>query len=456
MKRLPLILPLAVVAALGAWALKAHRVAPARAAPGMVSAVSPFSGEPISAPPVERPPYDPALTYKMVAFCQSRVRMNPQNGAIEWAQLAGAYLQRCRETGDIADAQRGEQAARRSLAIRSINNAPARDALANSLFTQHRFAQAEALARVTTAKYEDDPNARLGYAGAALERGNYAVAASVLQHPVVAGQTKPDPSIEAVQGRLLDIDGQPAAALRLLQRAQADAESNLDMPRENVAWFHMRVGDELARMGRADSAARSYGEAMALYPHDYKTMTGLARLAAGRGDWAGTIRWGQKAAEVVPTPEVVSLVGDAYAATGNRKEADRQYRLIEAIGTISRAQNTVFDRYRAMFDANHDRNLPEALALARREMTVRRDVYAYDTLAWALYKNCMLPQAAAAMKQAMARDTQDSLLFYHAGTIAAAQGDRAQSQADFAHASALDPYFHPSAPAALQHPYGGF
>ena len=414
------------------------------------------AASPPSSPPVERPPYDPALTYKNVAFYQKCVQRNPQNGAIEWGQLSNAYLQRCRETGDIADAQRAERAARRSLAIRSNNNAPARDALARSLFVQHQFVQAETLARVTSAKYQDDPVALMGYADAALERGDYGTAQRALLHPIVAGENKTDPSVQAVQARLLDVNGQPALALQALERARDAADGNLDMPRENVAWFHMRVGDEQARLGRADDAEMSYREALTLYPHDYKTMTGLARLAAGRQDWAGTISWGQKAAQVVPTPEVLALLGDAYAASGNPKEAERQYRLIEAIGTISRAQSMVYDRYRARFDADHDRHLPEALALAKREMGVRQDVYAYDTLAWASYKNGLLPQAQAAMKQALSHGTQDALLYYHAGTIAAAAGQHTQAEADFAHAAALDPYFHPNAPAVTQHPYGGF
>ena len=438
------VVPLALSLGLGiaVWNLRTHRTAALATVP--------------PAPSFERPPYDPNLTYKMVTFYQSCVRRNPQNGAIEWGQLAGAYLQRCRETGDIADALRAQQAAQRSIVIRSNNNAPAWDQLARSYFVQHQFIKAESLARVTSAKYQDDPQALMGYAEAALERGDYATTESALQHPIVAGETKADPSVQAVQARLFDINGQPALALSLLQRAQAEADANFDMPRENVAWFHMRVGDELARMGRVDAAAQSYQEALVLYPHDYKTMTGLARLAAGRQDWPETIRWGMKAEQIVPAPEAIALVGDAYAASGNQKEAESQYRLLEAIGTISRAQSMVYDRYRARFDADHGRHLAEALTLAKREMNVRQDVYAYDTLAWAEFKNGQLPQAGAAMKQALAHHTQDALLFYHAGTIAKAQGDHMASDADFARASALDPYFHPSAPAVQQHPYGGF
>ena len=97
---------------------------------------------------------------------------------------------------------------------------PAGDALARSLFVQHQFVQAETLARVTSAKYQDDPVALMGYADAALERGDYETTERALEHPVVAGEEKADPSVQAVQARLLDINGQPALALQPLERAR--------------------------------------------------------------------------------------------------------------------------------------------------------------------------------------------------------------------------------------------
>ncbi|MDQ2688298.1 MAG: tetratricopeptide repeat protein, partial [Armatimonadota bacterium] len=332
-------------------------------------------------------------------------------------------------------------------------NQSAFNQLGLSLFTQHRFAEAQVIAAKQAALYPDNAQAWLLYSETALERGDYEVAQRALEKQPDAAKS---PSVQAVQARLLDINGHPQPALKMLQQAQAEADVNPDMPRENVAWFHMRVGDELARMGRIDDAQHSYQEALALFPRDYKTLTGLTRLAAGRQDWPATISWGKKAMAIVPAPEAVVLVGDAYAAQGNTKDAEDQYRLIEAMGTLARAQRQVYDRYRSRFDSDHGRHLGEALALAQSELKVRQDIYAYDTLAWAYYKNGMFAQGGAAMKKALAHNTQDSLLFYHAGRIAAAQGDQAQAQADLAHAAALDPFFHPDAPVVTQHPYGGF
>ena len=52
-----------------------------------------------------------------------------------------------------------------------------------------------------------------------------------------------------------------------------------------------------------------------------------------------------------------------------------------------RAQPGSLQPQLATFYLDHDTKLDVALALARRELDVRRDVYAQDLLAWALYKN---------------------------------------------------------------------
>lgn len=429
MKRFLLFVPLAVVG-LVACLWVAHRAASRSAAP-----------------PIYRAPYDPALASKTVAWYQKRVQRNPQNGAIENAQLAGAYLARARETGDPADMKRAERAARRSLAIRSRNNAPARDQLALALFNQHQFAKAQAMAADTLTRYPDDEQALLSYAEASLERGDYDAVQRAIQRQVAQGQSLgvPNPSAQALQARFLEINGQPEAALKLLRQAQAEADANVDMSRPPVAWFHMRVGDVLAHMGRADEAQSAYEDALKIFPQDYKTMTGLARLAAGRQDWPNTIAWGQKAAEVLPNPEALALVGDAYAASGDAPESQRQYAMVDAFSDPS--QGILYDRQRALFCADHGRNLDEALARARADLSVRHDIYAYDTLAWTSYKKGLLPEADAAMKKALSRNTQDALLFYHAGMIANARGDRAQAKALLTRALAVNPYFHPLGPA---------
>src|SRR5262249_20122791 len=91
--------------------------------------------------------------------------------------------------------------------------------------------------------------------------------------------------------------------------------------------------------------------------------------------------------------------------------------------------------------ADHDRKLPEAVERAKKDLEVRQDVYAHDTLAWALCKNGRYEEAAKAMAEALKLGTQDAALFYHAGVIYKGRGDKAKARDYLGKALALNPHF---------------
>lgn len=424
--------PLILIGALAVaiWGLKSWRSGPSASV--HANSIS---------PPVTRAPYDPALTHQTVEFWAAQVRGDPQ-GSTGLSNLAQWYLRSFRETGDIADILRAEKAARRSLAIRPHNYPPLVE-LARCLMTQHLFAQALVVANKAAALNPIDTPARSIQAECYMELGNYQAAHAVLgKNPLEPDDTNG----KALYARLAELEGNPQGALALLSKAQSEADKNLDMPCESVAWYHMRVGNVLGNMGRAQAAEQAYREALALFPGDYRSMTALAKLEAGRGDWQGAIQWGQQAAAIVPTPEIIALIGDAQAALGHKQEAARQYQLVEAIGKLDRSQGVIYDRQRALFYADHNRHLDEALALSSRELKNRQDIYAYDTYAWACYKNGLTAKAQTAMRQALAHHTQDASLYFHAGMIAYARGDKATAKSDLTRALKLNPYFHPFEP----------
>ena len=86
--------------------------------------------------------------------------------------------------------------------------------------------------------------------------------------------------------------------------------------------------------------------------------------------------------------------------------------------------------------------LAEALELAKKELEVRQDIYAYDLLAWTLYKNNQPQEALAAMTEALRLGTQDARLFFHAGTIHLRLGDVAEAKTHLQRALATNPHFH--------------
>lgn len=392
----------------------------------------------------ERVPIDPQQSAKTIQCFADRVGRDPQS-AINNNLLAAAYLQRCRETGDIADAQRAEACARRSLRIRRANNRAGYDELARSLFTQHRFPEAMTLAAAIAKAAHDDPQALSTLVELETETGRYDAAARDL----LALQAQPNtegPYTDALSARLDEMRGALDRSQRLLEAAADKADESTDLPRENVAWFHFRVGNIRAERGDAAGATQAYYDALAWYPSDQKTMLGLAKLEAGENHWRQAIDWATRSAAIVPTPETIALLVDCCAASGDAARAAENRLVIEAMRSLSRAQGTVYDRQRALYCADHDVHLDEALSLARRELTVRKDVYAYDTLAWVCCRCGRLAEARDASAKAIATGSQDAILFYHRGLIDAAMHDDAGARMNLTKALSLNPYFHPTGP----------
>jgi tetratricopeptide (TPR) repeat protein len=150
----------------------------------------------------------------------------------------------------------------------------------------------------------------------------------------------------------------------------------------------------------------------------------------------------RQAMAVVPLLEYAAALGDVYTKLGRLEEAHKQYALVEYIGLLSRLNKVLYNRELAYFYSDHDIKLPEALALARKELESRQDIYAYDLLAWALYKNDRPQEALAAMTEALKLGTKDARLLFHAGMIHQRLGHTAQAQDYLRRALATNPHFH--------------
>lgn len=421
---------LVLIAGLGAAGIAGWILHSPPGVPGGLRSVA-FAAADDTDPPVAWPPYDPQLAGELVAFWEKRVRDDPE-GAIAFRELAGALLARQRESGEIADAVAAERAARRSVEILPRNNAGGWSRLARSLLAQHRFPEALAAAERAAAL---DPQAQRLRADILLELGDVAAA----ERALAAVPSQPDDlNAMALRARILEVRGEADRALGLMREASRLADDQSDLPHETVAWYHTMVGHALIDRGRLEEGERSCRRALEIFPNDYRAMTGMAEAAAWRGDWQEVVAWGGKALRLsAQNPEALRLAGEAYAAMGQDQEAQRQDRLLEE---LAHSFPSIYDRHWARFCADRGRNLDEALTLARRDLELRRDVLAYDTLAWVCFKKGLLEEAAATMHKALASGIQDAELFQHAGAIAQATGDHRQAETAFARARSLNPH----------------
>src|SRR5262245_27826093 len=161
---------------------------------------------------VRRAPYNPATLRKTVEFWEGRARKSPGR-FLEHLELAGAYLARQRETGDIQDAVRAERAARRSLELLPRGNVTALTRLARSLLCQHRFPEALEAARRAA---ELDPVAGFLVADVELELGHNKEARVAFAR---AGVDPNHLNALVLRARFAQVDGDLDGALRCLLQA---------------------------------------------------------------------------------------------------------------------------------------------------------------------------------------------------------------------------------------------
>ena len=374
----------------------------------------------------------------LIAFYEDAVQRRPDQ--IVTRLLAAQYLQRFRESGDPGDLLRGERAARRSLALQPRFNAGAELTLASALASLHRFREALAHAQNARQIEPGSVGAAAQVAGALVELGRYDDAWRVLRS---AGRATADETgLAAATARADEVTGKLAAARRSIELAMSATDSVIDSPAEARAWFHFRAGELAWSAGDGAAAERRFHEALGIFPRYQRAYNGLARLYWGERRWSEARDSAARGAALVPLPETLGYEADAQRALGEAAAARATEDAIAAIARLGRAGG-INDRALAIYFADHRLRPGDAVAIARRDVAARDDVFAADALGWALLSAGRCTGARLAARKAVRAGTQDARLQYHAGVIAMECGDRAEAALRLRRALALNPHFHP-------------
>jgi tetratricopeptide (TPR) repeat protein len=367
---------------------------------------------------------------------QRLLQRNSRDGALYY-RLGDAYIQKARETGDFAYITLAEKALQKCLEIAPEHSGAARH-LAYATYMRHAFDEATVQAKKAVVLDPTDSHAYGILGDAYLEVGKYAEATHAYQRMV---QLQEDLYAYSRLSGLKSLQGDMEGAIADLRRAIRLGQMQ-ERPPESVAWAMWQLGNEYSARGNVAAAETSYLEALKTFPGYYRAFAGLAQVQAAQQRFPEAIDLYQKAIAIVPLPEYAAALGDVYTKLGRTDEAQKQYDLVEYIGHLNTLNKVLYNRELAYFYADHDRQLPEALDLAKKELEVRRDIYAYDVLAWALYKNGQPAEALIAMTEALKLGTQDARLFFHAGMIHHRLGGRAQAHDYLRRALATNPSFH--------------
>jgi tetratricopeptide (TPR) repeat protein len=362
--------------------------------------------------------------------------------------LGSALFQKARETGDIAYYDLAEQTLKKSLAL-APHDFHAADPLVHIALVymgEHRFKDALTSAQQAISLGSGSLAAFAIEGDAYTDMGDYDEAAQAYNTVQTLGRVTSSPLALACMSDsrtayLRFLHGDSEEAIRLMRSAVA-AALQINVPRENLAWLYFELGERYFQAGELENAAPAYQSGIAADPNHYRSLAGLAKVRAAQGEFEESIRLYQRSIAIIPFPVYVEELGDVYRKVGKEREAQRQYDLVEYIGHLSELNRVLANRELALFHADQGIKLPEAVELARKELEVRHDIYTWDTLAWALYKNGRLEEAAAAMNKALVLHTNDPLLLFHAGMIYHASAKDAEAKDFLSRALKANPHFH--------------
>ena len=437
---------------------------------GMVVYSLPKAHAAVMPTPVMHRAYDPQFATEDVSFNLKRVQNDP-GGAIGWRQLASAYLAAAREKDSPLLARKSQEAASKSLSIRTRRNASAAVILAEGQLEEHRFNDAMTSCQQSLAIEPNNDFAERTMTDIYFEIGRYDDARKMIgKHP----EWSEDPGGLSILARQQELIGRSDEATVSLQKAVKLVESQSDTPATSVSWFHVKYGDLLARNGQLPSAESEYQTALNMNPGSWKALASMARLKALQSDSMGVIRFGTKLNDIAPMTDVVGLMEDASVALDDKPKAAKYSAQVLAMNksaieagtkTASSVDQTrvhTHDRMFSLYLADHNMMLPLAQHAATHEIANRRDIYAFDTYAWATYKLAMSPvkpassvaldahgnagliEAKQYMDRALVLGTKDAKLLYHAGMIEKALNHQEVANKFLAESKAINPYWKPA------------
>jgi tetratricopeptide (TPR) repeat protein len=377
------------------------------------------AGPPLAAAPSLRPDADTDAQLR-------RLQADVRRGAPREAELAAAYIQKARESGDPSFYSRADGVLERTLARGPADPAELTEAAALAA-GRHDFRDAERLARRARSLAPDSLGAFPVLVDALVELGRYGDAERTLQRMV---DLKPNLPAYARVSYLRELYGDLDGAAEALELAIA---AGGPVP-ENVAYVQSLLGGLELNRGRRAAARRAFSAALMAVPGYAPAEAGRARLAARSGDLRGAIaRWRELVARL-PLPEYVIGLGEAELAAAERagelpgRGAAARAARLRATGrrdlALVRAQESLVaeagvdtDVELAIYEADHgDRD--RAVALAREAWAQAPSVRSADALGWALTRAGRPEAGLRWARRALRLGSLDPTFRYHAGIAA--------------------------------------
>jgi len=371
-----------------------------------------------------------------IAKLQARIKTTPDQAPALLERLGWTFVEKARISSDPGYYKLAEQCAD-AIAQKVPSSADGELLRGHIYHALHRFKEAETVARALVAQrtFVFD-YALLG--DALMEQGRLDEAVDAYQKMV---DLKPCLQTYSRVAYMRWLKGDLPGAIQAIRYAVTGGSI---LEPEPVAWAYTRLALYELQAGNLIAAQRST-ELATKYVPDYAAallMRGRVLLAEDKpADAVAVLR---PAAEKNPLPEYLWTLADALRAAGQPAEAAAVEKKLQATGAVNDP------RFYALFLATRGHQPDLALRLAKAELEARQDIFTRDAIAWAALQKGDLKTAQENIKAALAEGTKDARLFYHAGMIAAAAGQTAETQTYLTQAKSLEQMLMPSERVALE------
>ncbi len=359
-----------------------------------------------------QPLSDSKIRDRDIVFYTARVAGDPASAG-DRLTLAKLLLARSRTASSTRDLTVAESLATVAFSLRSARNVHALEVVASARMARHDFAGAHAAASLADSLEPGNASHLALRAEIELELGEYAAADT---HFRAVRTTRDQFTVGARLARWYEVTGHSPRARVLLHNAISAVEQRSDLPREQVAWFHYRLGELELRTGHLAAADSALRRGLRGNPDDVRLLGALARTALAQKDWRGAARYADSATMIQLDPMTLATASRAWTALGDTAQAAQFAR---AMSTSALTQPGPIHRAWGLhlLDYGTAAERRDVLRRARADLRQRQDVYGHDLMAWALHRTGDDVAARREMQLAMSQATEDVLLQGHAAVL---------------------------------------
>jgi len=349
------------------------------------------------------------------------IEKNPKNFEA-YNALALALSRRARETSDVANYTRAEEALRKSFEISPDNFDGERTAVW-LLLGKHEFAAALEKAKELNKKMPDDIMVYGFLTDANVELGNYNDAEKAAQWMLDLRPGNLPGTTRAAYLRELfgDVDG----AIELMNMACQSTPPN---EAEDRAWILSQIGHLQLMSGKISEADGTLQQALQIFPGYHYALGNLAKVRVEQKRYEDAVNLLQQRYDAAQHAENLYDLAEALELAGHADKAMAAFGEFETKSLLESVRADNSNRELIFYYADHAHQPAKALAVAQAEYAPKHDVFTLDSYAWALHVNSRDAEALKPIQTALAVGIQDARMLRHAGEIALATGDYAAAE----------------------------